>query len=190
MKKIAIFASGNGTNAERITQYFKGHSGIRVEIILSNRGDAFVLERAKRLGVETRVFNRKELADPQAIARELKDRNIDLVVLAGFLWLIPKSFIEVFRGRIINIHPALLPEYGGKNMYGSRVHEAVIAAGEKQSGITIHAVDEIYDHGNIIFQARCDIGKGDTAEKLAEKIHQLEYDHFPVVIEKILTEGD
>lgn len=190
MKKIAIFASGNGTNAERITRYFKDHTGIQVRIILSNREDAFVLERAKKLGIETRVFNRQELAEPQAIARELNDRNIDLVVLAGFLWLIPKSFIEAFRGRIINIHPALLPDYGGKNMYGNRVHEAVIAAGEKQSGITIHVVDEIYDHGKIIFQARCDIREGDTAEKLAEKIHQLEYDHFPVVIEKMLTVGD
>jgi phosphoribosylglycinamide formyltransferase-1 len=188
MKKIAIFASGSGTNAERITKYFKNDPHIKVELILSNKADAYVLERAKRLGVESRVFSRDELKNPEGVAHLLKEHEIDLVVLAGFLWLIPKSLVLAFPGKIINIHPALLPKYGGKNMYGMRVHEAVINAGEKQSGITIHFVDEIYDHGKVIFQAMCSVKPGDRPDQLAEKIHELEYRHYPEVIERLLRE--
>lgn len=186
MKKIAIFASGSGTNAERIANYFEHNPRINVEMILSNRADAFVLERAKKLGVKSCVFTRDELKDPEGVAALLSQHEIDLIVLAGFLWLIPTSLLEAFPGRIVNIHPALLPKYGGKNMYGMRVHEAVINAGEKESGITIHFVDEIYDHGKVRFQAKCQVEPGDTPERLAEKIHELEYRHYPEVIEKLL----
>jgi len=186
MKKIAILASGSGTNAESITNYFKHHPEIEVDVILSNRADAYVHERAKRLGVESGVFTREELKKPDGVAGYLEKRNINLVVLAGFLWLIPDALLNTFPGKIINIHPALLPAYGGKNMYGKRVHEAVLAAGEKESGITIHYVDEIYDHGKIIFQARCTVEKGDTPDRLAGRIHELEYKHYPKEIEKLL----
>lgn len=186
MKKIAILASGSGTNAERITKYFQHHPEIKVELILSNRADAFVLQRARKLGVDSVVFTREELKNPAGVARNLQQRGIDLVVLAGFLWLIPDALLKAFPGRIINIHPALLPAYGGKNMYGTRVHEAVIDAGEKESGITIHYVDEIYDHGKIIFQASCPVKKGDTPDQLARRIHELEYKHYPEEIEKLL----
>ena len=186
MKKIAILASGSGTNAERITKYFAYHPEIKVDVILSNRADAYVLERALKLGVDSGVFTREELKNPAGVARNLQQRGADLVVLAGFLWLIPDALLEAFPGRIINIHPALLPAYGGKNMYGMRVHEAVLAAGEKESGITIHYVDEIYDHGKIIFQARCPVKKGDTPDQLAGRIHELEYKHYPEEIEKLL----
>lgn len=188
MKKIAILASGSGTNAERITKHFKHHPEINVDIILSNRTNAYVLERARKLGVESGVFTREELKDPSGIALDLQKRGINLIVLAGFLWLIPGAMLKAFPGKIINIHPALLPDYGGKNMYGMRVHEAVIAAGDNESGITIHFVDEIYDHGKIIFQARCPVIKGESPEKLAERIHELEYKHYPEVIESLLIE--
>lgn len=186
MKNIAILASGSGTNAERITKYFEQHPQIKVDIILSNRPGAYVLERAKKIGVESGVFTREELKNPGGIAKTLRQRDIDLVVLAGFLWLIPAAMLMAFPGKIINIHPALLPDYGGKNMYGKRVHEAVIAAGEKESGITIHYVDEIYDHGKVILQARCPVYSNDNPEKLAERIHKLEYRHYPEVIEKLM----
>jgi phosphoribosylglycinamide formyltransferase-1 len=188
MKKIAIFASGSGTNAERITKYFDDNLHIKVEIILSNRADAYVLERAKMLGVASHVFTRNELKNPDGVVALLRQHEIDLVVLAGFLWLIPNSLVLAFPGKIINIHPALLPKYGGKNMYGMRVHEAVINAGEKESGITIHFVDEFYDNGKVIFQAKCPVEEGDTPELLAEKIHKLEYRHYPQVIEKLLRD--
>lgn len=156
-------------------------------MILSNRKDAFVLERAKKLGIESAVFSRLEMKTPEKLASMLTRRNIDLVVLAGFLWLIPKSLLHAFPKKIINIHPALLPGYGGKNMYGMRVHEAVIQNGEKESGITIHYVDEIYDHGMVVFQAKCQVVSSDTPETLATKIHALEYKHYPRVIEQLLT---
>lgn len=187
MKRIAILASGSGTNAQRISEHFIDHPSISVEIILSNNKNAFVLQRAKQLHIASGVFSREELKDSSGLAAQLIEKNIDLVVLAGFLWLIPPAFIAAFPGKIVNIHPALLPKYGGKNMYGMKVHQAVISTGEKESGITIHLVDEIYDHGKVVFQAKCSIGEGDTAEDLANKIHKLEYTHFPVVIEKLLT---
>jgi len=188
MIRIAIFASGSGSNAEQIALYFKDNAKVKVEIILTNRKDAKVLERAKRLNISAKYFTRDELNNPRGVAKWLADFEIDLIVLAGFLWLIPHFLIRLFPNSIINIHPALLPKYGGKNMYGMKVHEAVIAAGEKESGITIHFVDEDYDHGTVIFQAKCQISDGDTPEILASKIHKLEYAHYARVIGKILPE--
>ncbi len=189
MKRIAIFASGNGTNAEAIAGYFRNCNYIRVEMILSNRADAFVLERAKNLEIESGVFSKEDLKDPGKLAQNLINKKIDLIVLAGFLWLIPPSLLKAFSQKIINIHPALLPKYGGKNMYGMRIHEAAIEAGEKESGITIHFVDEIYDHGKVIFQAKCPVEPNDTPESLAAKIHELEYKHYPEVIEQLLRDA-
>jgi phosphoribosylglycinamide formyltransferase-1 len=186
MKNIAIFASGNGTNAERIMDYFSDNDEINIRLVLTNNPKAGVIARAEKFGVPCRVFNRKEFYNTDKIDKLLAENNIDFIVLAGFLWLIPTSIIQSFPNRIINIHPALLPEYGGKGMYGHRVHEAVIANGEKQSGITIHYVNELYDEGNIIFQATCEVKENDTPDSLAARIHELEYAHFPVVIEKLL----
>ena len=188
MKKIAILASGSGTNAERITRYFAAHPSIRVDMILSNRADAYVLRRAETLQIPTKVFTREELADANGVAALLQSREISLVVLAGFLWLVPPAMLKAFPNKIINIHPALLPRYGGKNMYGSRVHQAVIDAGETESGITIHRVDEQYDRGEILFRARCPVRPNDTAETLAKRIHRLEHYHFPSVIEQLLDD--
>lgn len=185
-RNIAIFASGSGTNAQRISEYFLNHPEIAVSVILSNKSDAYVLVRAKKLNIPSIVFDRHTFYDTSGISEILKKNNIDLIVLAGFLWLIPEDLIRSYRGRIINIHPALLPKYGGKGMYGSRVHEAVIQSGDKESGISIHYVTEKYDEGNIIFQAKCDVLPDDTTETLAQRIHQLEYEHYPEVIEKII----
>lgn len=188
MPRIAIFASGNGTNAQRIIEYFSGHPNISINLVLSNNPGAFVLNRAKKLGVPVEVFSRSAFYQTNDVAETLISYHIDFLVLAGFLWLIPEHIIAGYPGRIINIHPALLPKYGGKGMYGMKVHEAVIAAGDPESGITIHYVDEHYDEGRIIFQAKCIVNSRDTAESLAEKVHQLEYRYFPEVIEKSLTE--
>jgi phosphoribosylglycinamide formyltransferase-1 len=185
-RNIAIFASGSGTNAQRITEYFSNHPEISVSVILSNKPDAYVLIRAKKLNIPSVVFDRHTFYDTDEIFRLLKKNNIDLIVLAGFLWLIPEYLIQAYRGRIINIHPALLPKYGGKGMYGSRVHEAVIQSGDKESGISIHFVNEKYDAGDIIFQAKCNVLPGDTPDILAQRVHQLEYKHYPEVIEKII----
>ena len=188
MKKrnIAVFASGSGTNAQRITEYFSDHPEISVSMILSNKPDAYVLVRAKKLMIPSVVFDRHTFNETTEISGLLKKNKIDLIVLAGFLWLIPEDLIQAFRGRIINIHPALLPKYGGKGMYGSRVHEAVIQSRDKESGITIHFVNEKYDEGNIIFQAKCEVLPDDTPDTLAQRIHQLEYKHYPEVIEKVI----
>jgi phosphoribosylglycinamide formyltransferase-1 len=187
MPRLAIFASGNGTNAQRIIEYFSGHPTITVNLILSNKPDAGVVDRAKNLGVETMVFNRLSFYETGMIPEKLTSYRIDFIILAGFLWLIPKNILTAYPGRIINIHPALLPKYGGKGMFGNRVHEAVIAAGDPESGITIHHVDENYDEGRIIFQAKCTITEKDTPESLAVKVHQLEYRYFPEVIEQTVT---
>jgi phosphoribosylglycinamide formyltransferase-1 len=184
MKRIAILASGSGSNAENIMLYFKDHPEICVDAVWSNRREAFVLERAERLNVEAHFFTRNELAATDYLLNELRRRKIDLIVLAGFLLLLPQKFVREFV--VVNIHPALLPSYGGKGMYGHHVHEAVIAAGEKESGITIHLVDEVYDHGKILFQARCTIDPQDTPDILAGKIHELEMKHFPKTIEALL----
>jgi len=185
--KIAVFASGSGTNAENIVRYFKDSTICKVELILSNKKDAYVLERARLLGVESFVFSAHELGETDIVNNLLDKKDIDYIILAGFLLKIPNSLLAKFPSRIINIHPALLPSYGGKGMYGMNVHRAVIQAGEKESGITIHLVDEHYDNGQILFQARCTISENDTPEDLANKIHILEQTHFPRVIEEYIT---
>lgn len=189
MKRIAIFASGSGTNAEAIMNYVEQNHGSEVEIslILSNNSDAFVLQRALNHGVETFVFNKTELREnPSLILDKLRQKNVDFVVLAGFMLLVPSSIIDAYRGRIVNIHPALLPSYGGKGMYGDRVHRAVIENRERESGITIHFVDEHYDQGAVILQAKCDVTEQDTPDTLAAKIHNLEHQYFPrTIIETI-----
>jgi len=187
-KRIAIFASGSGTNAEKIMSHFQDHEIGEVSIVLSNKSDAKVLERAAGFSVSTRVFDRETFYNTTEIVDLLGVLTIDLVVLAGFLWLVPADLIRAFPERIINIHPALLPEYGGKGMYGRHVHQAVIANRENESGISIHFVNEIYDEGKIIFQARCKVRSDDTPESLAQRIHPLEYQHYSVVIDKLLRE--
>lgn len=186
MKKIAIFASGSGSNAENIIRYFAQKPEICIKKIYCNVPDAYVLERAKKYNIPTVVFNREEFRNPEKILRQLQQEEIDFIVLAGFLWLIPACFTTAYPNRIVNIHPALLPAYGGKGMYGHHVHEAVIAAGEKESGITIHYVNEHYDSGAIIFQAKCPVLPTDTPDTLAARVHELEYDHFPRVIEETI----
>lgn len=189
MINLAIFASGSGTNAENIITHFKNHPSIKVAIILSNKPDAYVIQRAKNHAIPHYIFNKEQLNNTDLIYRVLDDHEIDFIILAGFLLKIPKKMIDRYPGRIINIHPALLPKYGGKGMYGMNVHKAVIEAAEKESGITIHLVDEKYDNGEILFQARCPITPDDTPETLADKIHQLEQDNFPRVIEEFSVLG-
>ncbi|MBN2806176.1 MAG: phosphoribosylglycinamide formyltransferase [Prolixibacteraceae bacterium] len=184
MKKIAIFASGSGTNAENIIRYFEGNENLNIECIYSNSPQAYVLQRAQKYGIPTRVFTRDEFYHSHEIVNSLHAYSVDMVVLAGFLWLIPASLVKAFT--IVNIHPALLPAYGGKGMYGHRVHEAVVADKASESGITIHYVNENYDEGQIIFQAKCSIDPDDTPDDVAAKIHLLEYEHFPKVIEQLL----
>jgi phosphoribosylglycinamide formyltransferase-1 len=186
MKKIAIFASGSGTNAQAIAEYFAKNDGAKVDCILTNNSQAFVLERAKLFSVPSIIFSKDDFYHTPKIINLLKEREIDLIVLAGFLWLLPPELVHAFPERIINIHPALLPKYGGKGMYGMKVHQAVIENKEKESGITIHYVNEKYDEGNIIFQAKCKIDPSDTPEMLAEKIHELEHIHFPRVVGEIV----
>lgn len=183
MKKLAIFASGSGSNAENIIRYFAPSEQIRVDSVFCNVPDAYVLARARKYDIPAFLFGRQELADPEKVLKQLQERGIDFIVLAGFLWLMPSCIVSAYPHRIVNIHPALLPAYGGKGMYGAKVHEAVIAAGEQESGITVHYIDEEYDRGSILFQARCPVDTGDDAESLARKVHALEYEHFPRVIE-------
>lgn len=188
MIRIAIFASGNGSNAEQMMQYFEHHKEVEISLLLSNNPKAFALQRAAKRGVPKLVFNREMFYQTEDVLDVLKQNQIDIIVLAGFLWLIPSGLIQAYPGRIINIHPALLPKYGGKGMYGMHVHEAVIANHEKQSGITIHLVNEQYDEGNIIFQAVCDVSPEDTPETLAEKVHALEYAYFPQTIAQFIQD--
>jgi phosphoribosylglycinamide formyltransferase 1 len=190
MKKIAIFASGSGTNAQNIAEYFLASGDITVSLILANKPDAYVLERAKKLGIPSMVFTRKEFYESAIILDVLLKNKIDFIVLAGFLWLVPDYLLKTYSGKIINIHPALLPKYGGKGMYGEKVHQAVIQSGDKQTGITIHFVNDHYDEGEIIFQDSFDILPGDTAESIAQKVHALEYLHFPRVIEETIRRVD
>ncbi|MEO0553295.1 MAG: phosphoribosylglycinamide formyltransferase [Bacteroidota bacterium] len=184
---IAIFSSGSGTNAQQIIEYFKDKEGISVSLILSNKADAYVLTRAERLGVPSVVFDRSDFYENNGVLKRLQGEDIYFLVLAGFLWLVPDNLTKAFPGRILNIHPALLPKYGGKGMYGSRVHEAVKQAGEKETGITIHYVNEKYDEGQIIFQATCDLDGSDTPSSIAAKVHELEYEHYPRVILEVIT---
>ncbi len=186
-KRIALFASGSGTNVQNIIEYFAGNKNVIVDSVWSNNPGAYALKRAEKFGIKTFVFSKDEFRNTDNVVKGLKERSIDLIVLAGFLWLIPDRIIQNFR--IINIHPALLPKYGGKGMYGMRVHEAVVENGETESGISIHFVNEKYDDGKIIFQARCEVLSNDSAEDVAAKVHRLEYEFFPQVIEKILIAG-
>lgn len=186
MKKIAIFASGSGSNAENIIQYFLSKPEISVDSVFCNVAEAYVLKRAEKYNIPTFLFNREDLKNQEKVLQILQERQIDFIVLAGFLWLMPSFIVSAFPNKIINIHPALLPHHGGKGMYGMKVHEAVIAAGEKESGITIHYINNQYDKGDPIFQARCPVEAGETPESLAKKVHALEYAHFPRVIEEIL----
>ena len=192
MKKIAIFASGSGSNAENIIQYFAQKPQFCVKSVFCNVPDAYVLERAKKYRIPACVFNREEFRNPDKVFRQLQEQEIDFIVLAGFLWLMPSFITAAWPNKIVNIHPALLPAYGGKGMYGHHVHEAVIAAGEKESGITIHYVNDHYDQGAIIFQAKCPVLPTDTPDDLAARIHELEYRYFPEIIEKTIlnTEGE
>ena len=184
MLKIVVFASGSGSNAERIATYFAEKGTAQVQAILSNNPQAGVLARAKRLAIPSIVFDRQAFYHSDIVLNLIKSLQPDLIVLAGFLWKVPVYLTEAYPDKIINIHPSLLPKYGGKGMYGAHVHQAVIDHGEKESGITIHYVNEHYDEGNIIFQAKTEVLPTDTADTLAEKIHQLEYQHFPEVISR------
>jgi len=184
-KKIALFASGSGSNAENIVNYFKDNSDFEFPLIISNKKDAFIHERAKKMQIPSYTFPKEDFLTGEKILELLNNQKIDCIVLAGFLLKIPECLINAFPNKIINIHPALLPKFGGKGMYGSHVHEAVAEAGEKESGITIHYVNNNYDEGNIIFQAKCPVFATDTPNMIAEKVHLLEYEHFPKVIENI-----
>ena len=187
MKRIAIFASGSGTNAENIIRYFQERTHASVVQVLTNNQHAKVLDRAKNHKISAFSFNRTALYDSNDVLNLLQTANIDLIVLAGFLWKFPEHILTAFPNKVVNIHPALLPKYGGKGMYGSHVHTAVVANKEKESGITIHFVNENYDEGAIIFQAKTNLTEIDTPETVAQKIHQLEYTHFPEVISQVLT---
>ena len=187
MKKLALFASGEGSNAQHITEYFAQSTIARVALIVCSNNHAPVIERARKLNLPCVVLSKNEFSTTPSLLEVLKKYEIDFIVLAGFLWLIPAYLINAYRGRICNIHPSLLPLFGGKGMYGMKVHEAVILSGANESGITIHWVSEHYDEGAIIFQARCEVTTNDTAATLAEKIHQLEHKHFPTIIEQLIA---
>ena len=187
MKRIAIFASGTGSNAQKIIEHFEGHDNIEVSLIVSNKSKAGVLELAKTHHIPYLILNREEFFHTENILEKFAIYPIDFIVLAGFLWLIPPYLVRAFDHKIVNIHPALLPAYGGKGMYGKKVHQAVWEAGEKESGMTIHFVNEQYDEGNIIFQARCPLTKEDSPDDIAQKVLQLEHHHYAQVIENLLT---
>lgn len=185
-KKIVIFASGTGTNAENIIKFFQKSPQARVVAVFSNKRSAKVLRKAHNLKIKALHFDWAALYDSNEVLHILEDINPDLIVLAGFMWIFPEDIIKDFPDKIINIHPALLPKYGGKGMYGMKVHQAIIENKEKESGISIHYVSEKYDEGEVIFQATIEISAADTPEVLAEKIHHLEYKHFPEVIQQLL----
>jgi phosphoribosylglycinamide formyltransferase 1 len=188
MKKIVIFASGNGTNAQQIIEFSKSNrSSFKVAAIFCNNPQAYVIQRAKQLDVPCILFDKPHFNgdDSDSVLAQLSQINPDLIVLAGFLWLVPKKMVSLFADKIINIHPALLPKYGGKGMYGDRVHQAVIDNKDTESGITVHYVSERYDDGDIIAQYKCVVDSSDSAETLASKIHQLEHQWFPVVVDEL-----
>jgi len=187
MRKIAIFASGSGSNAEQIVLHFADSREIRVVMILTNNPSAGVIHRAEQLGIPCTVFTREEFHEEKGVLKILRDLEVDFVILAGFLWLVPSLLVDAFRGRMLNIHPALLPAFGGKGFYGMKVHRAVIEARAVISGITIHEVNERFDEGDIVFQAACHVAADDTPDILAQKIHALEYRYFPTVIRKFIV---
>lgn len=188
MTRIAIFASGSGTNAEEIIKYFQKSDTIRVSKVYSNKKDAGVFARCERLHVPCTWFSREAFYDSSRVLHDVQ-LHADFVVLAGFLWKIPQDFVSAFPNKMVNIHPALLPKYGGKGMYGMNVHEAVKANNETETGITIHFVNEHYDEGGIIFQAKTQLSSEDSPEDIAHKIHELEYAHFPKVIEETILKN-
>lgn len=185
-KRIAIFASGSGSNAQKIMEHFKKHPDAEVVIVLTNNPEAYVLQRADNFEIPSHIFDKHEFYKTDDVVRLLKNLQIDLIVLAGFLWLIPQNLLKAFPNKIINIHPALLPKFGGKGMYGDRVHQAVIEAGEEESGITIHYVNENFDEGETIHQSRFRIEQGDDIEMIKFKGQQLEHLHYPKVVEQVL----
>ena len=184
--KIAIFASGGGSNAEQFFKYYKENDLANITLVLSNKKNAYVIERAKSHHLPVKIFNKEDFYKTSSILDLLKRYKIDVVVLAGFLWKIPNNLIKAFPNKIINIHPALLPKYGGKGMYGIHVHAAVIAANEKESGITIHLVNENYDEGKILAQKKCPVLENDTPEILAKRVLKLEHEFYPKVVEVLL----
>ena len=190
MKNIAIFASGSGSNAENIVNYFEGSEVAKISLIVCNKADAYVFERARRLGIPSRLVTRKEMGNQETVMALMEEFQIDFIVLAGYLVLVPKYLVDAYPRAIVNIHPALIPLHCGKGMYGDRVHEDVIRCGDKESGITIHYVNEFFDNGDIIFQATCPVEPGDDAHAVATKVHQLEYAHFPRVIEEAVLALD
>tara|TARA_A100001011_G_scaffold28494_1_gene27691 strand:+ start:84 stop:677 length:594 start_codon:yes stop_codon:yes gene_type:complete len=185
VKRIIFFASGSGTNVENIIKYFHRNKAVEITLILTNNPDAGIIRRAEKMNKPLILFSRRELLD-QSLLRKIITINPDLIILAGFLLKIPKEFVKAFPKRIINIHPALLPKFGGKGMYGDRVHQSVKDAGEQITGITIHLVDEYFDQGEIIFQASVNVACDDSVEEIADKVHQLEYAHYPKLINKLL----
>lgn len=186
MKKVAIFASGSGTNAENIARYFSKSETITVAVVLSNNRNVGVHARVNKLGIPSFVYTREEFTGGASVLAKLAEYQVDFIVLAGFMNKISEALLRAYPGKIINIHPALLPKHGGKGMFGMHVHEAVVATGEKESGITIHYINENYDEGDIIFQATCPVLSTDTPEEVATKVHALEYAHYPHVIEELL----
>ncbi|PST82325.1 phosphoribosylglycinamide formyltransferase [Pedobacter yulinensis] len=185
-KRIAIFASGSGSNAQKLMEHFKRSADAEIALVLSNNPEAYVLQRADNFEIPSHVFDRHEFYETDQVIDLLKNLDIDFIVLAGFLWLIPQRLISAYAGRIVNIHPAILPKYGGKGMYGDHVHKAVLAAGETEGGITIHYVNEHYDEGEYIYQARYRIDKDDSIEMVKFKGQQLEHQHYPRVVESLM----
>lgn len=190
MVHIAVFASGAGTNARKILTYFEGSPEVQIGLIVTNRKDALVLRTAEEKGIPALLLDRSSFYDSKTILGVLGKHSIDLIVLAGFLWLIPAYLVKNYNRRIVNIHPALLPKHGGKGMYGHYVHEAVLEAGDKESGITIHLIDEHYDRGQILFQAKCPVEATDTPETLAQRVQQLEHLYYAQIIEQYIKEGN
>lgn len=187
MRNIAIFASGSGSNAENIANYFSGSQEVSIALIVCNKADAFVFERAKKLGIPSKLVTKAEMQDQDLVLSLMKEYHIDFIVLAGYLVLVPKYLVEAFPRAIVNIHPALIPLHCGKGMYGDKVHEDVVRCGDKESGITIHYVNEFFDNGDIIFQAKCPVEPEDDAHAVATKVHALEYAHFPHVIAETIA---
>ena len=187
-KQIILFASGSGSNVENIANYFKFRKDVTISCILTNKSDAKVIERCNRLGINALFFNRQSFSKSDFILNLLQSLNPNLIVLAGFLWKIPESITNAFPNKIVNIHPALLPKYGGKGMYGMNVHNAVLENEEQETGITIHYVNANYDEGAVIYQAKTTIDAKDSAEDIASKVHQLEYEYFPKIIDDLLSD--
>ncbi len=185
-KRIAIFASGSGSNAQKLMEHFKRNAEVEIALVLTNNADAYVLQRADSFEIPSHIFDRHEFYHTDSVIDLLKNLDVDLIVLAGFLWLIPNNLLQEYPGRIINIHPAILPKYGGKGMYGDHVHKAIIEAQEPEGGITIHYVNENYDEGEYIYQAKYRIDKGDNLEMVKFKGQQLEHLHYPRIVESII----